>query len=567
LSTLSTGPEAVPRTAPAGLVRRLRPAWSVGYRRDWLGADAVAGLVIWSVVTPQAVAYAQIAGLPPSAGLVAAPGAMLGYALVGNSRVLVVSATTATSAVSAAAVGPVAGGDAARFLTLSAAFALICALVLGCAGALRLGGVSDIVSKPVMTGFLFGLGLTIAVSQLPHLLGVPGGDGDAFRRLWAVLTQLGRVNGWTAAVGLGGIALLLVLRRVARGFPSTLAVLALAIVASVALDLASRGVDVVGDLSSAYPHPVWPSISFRDFVDLLPAAFGVLLVSTEAVGVARGLASADGDRIDANRELVALGSANLLAGLSSGFVQSGGASQTAAAREAGGRSQLASVVAAGLILLTGAFLTPLFEHLPEAALAAIVVVAISGFYRVDELRRFARIRTSAFAYALVALAGVLVLGVLPGLIVAAGLTLIDVVRRLSRPHVGLLARDPASGAWGRADRHPDWRVPDGVAVGRVSGPLLYANATNVKEQVLELVRDARPVPAALVLDLAQSPDLDLQALDTLGELERDLGKRGIELRLADVRTPAVELLRRSGLDRRVRVEPTVDAAVGGPRRP
>ena len=209
-----------------------------------------------------------------------------------------------------------------------------------------------------------------------------------------------------------------------------------------------------------------PDVNADDIVKLITPAFGVLIMSAEAVGVARQLAVKHGYRVDPNRDLMALGAGNLVAGLSSGFVQSGGASQTAAADGAGGRSQLASIICAGLLLLTGAFLAPLFEHLPQATLAAIVIVAIMGFYDVGELRRFAVVRRSALALALVALAGVLVLGVLQGLIVAAGLSLVYVVFRLSRPAVGALGRDPRSGAWGWLERHPDWPAPPGTLVIR-----------------------------------------------------------------------------------------------------
>jgi SulP family sulfate permease len=228
-------------------------------------------------------------------------------------------------------------------------------------------------------------------------------------------------------------------------------------------------------------------------------ALGVLIMSAEAVGVARGLAVKHGYSVDPNRDLEALGASNLLAGLSSGFVQSGGASQTAAADGAGGRSQLATVISAGLLLLTGAFLAPLFENLPEATLAAIVMVAVSGFFDLAELRRFAHVRRSAIVFAGLGLAGVLALGVLQGLVVTAGLSLIYVIKRLSRPSVGTLARDPATGTWGRTDRHEGWGAPDGALVVRSDGLLLYPNANAVKDRVLPRVRStcAPPVAASL----------------------------------------------------------------------
>jgi len=395
-------------------VTRLVPGWVRSYRREWLRADLVAAVVIWSVVTPQAVAYAQIAGLPPEAGLMAAPVAMLGFGLFGTSRQLIVSATTATSAVSAATVGPLADGDVARFAALSAALALVVGVVLVLGGLLRFGAISDLVSKPVMTGFLFGLGMVIAVAQLPGLLGIDPGEGNFFPSLNDFVGELGDVHAATIAVGAGSLAVLIALRRLAPKVPATLVVLVLAIALSALLGLEDDGVDVVGHIPEALPDPAIPHISADDFLQLIAPALGVLVLTAQAVGVARGLAAKHDYRTDANRDLVAMGVSNALAGFSSGFVQSGGASQTAAADGAGGRSQLAGVAAAGLILLTGAFLAPLFADLPQAALAAIVIVAVWSFFDVAELRRFAHVRRSAVVFSGLALLGVLGLGVLAG---------------------------------------------------------------------------------------------------------------------------------------------------------
>jgi high affinity sulfate transporter 1 len=540
---------------------RLVPGWLLGYRREWLAADVVAGVIVWSVVVPQAVAYAQIAGLPPEAGLMAAPGALLAYALLGTSRTLVVSATTATSALSASAVGPLADGDTARYAALSAGLALVAAAALAVAGLLRLGRITDLVSTPVMTGFLFGLGLTVAAAQATKLLGVEDGSGDFVDLFDHLVGELENTEGWTVAVAVVSIAALVALRRYAPRLPGTVIVLVGGIVVSALFDLSAHGVDVVGKLPRAVPEPAWPDVSWADAVDLLPAALGMLIVSAEAIGVSRGIAAADGYQTDPNRDLVALGGSNLLAGLSQGFVQSGGASQTMAAEQAGGKTQVGSLVAGVLIVLTGAFLTGLFRDLPQATLAAIVIVAIAGFFRVGELVRFARLRRSAIALALVALVGVLALGVLPGLLVAAGLSLVLVVQKLSRPSAGVLARDPASGAWARSDRHPDWEAPADVLVARVDGPLFYANAVSVKERLLELVRAREPRPGALVLELAESPDLDVGTLDAVADLAAVLANEGMELRLSSVRVPARGMLERGGLDGRVRIEPTVDAAV------
>ncbi|HWM12648.1 MAG TPA: SulP family inorganic anion transporter [Solirubrobacteraceae bacterium] len=506
--------------------------WLRSYERAWLRPDVIAGVVIWSVVTPQAVAYAQIAGLPPAAGLMAAPVAMAAYALLGTSHQLVVSATTATSAVSAATVGPLAGGDVAQFAVLSAALALVVGIVLALGGLLRFGAVSDLVSKPVMTGFLFGLGLVIALAQLPAVLGVAAGEGNFFPALADVLGELGDVHGATLAVGAVSIAVLVVGKRLAPAVPMTLVVLATAIAVSALAGLEDHGVAVVGDIPSALPDPALPHVSADDFVALIAPALGVLILSAEAVGVARGLAAKHGYQVDPNRDLVAMGASNVLCGLTSGFVQSGGASQTAAADGAGARSQLAALVAAGLLLLTGAFLAPLFADLPQATLAAIVIVAVAGFFDAAELRRAARIRRSAAIFSAVALAGVLALGVLQGLVVAAGLSLVYVVERLSRPAVTVLSHDPL--------------------VVRCDGPLLYPNTNAVREHVLRLARGE----AVVVLDLEVSTELDVQSADMLLELAGSLRRAGSELRLTRVHPLAYDVLRRAGVTDQVSVEAT-----------
>jgi sulfate permease, SulP family len=538
------------------------PAWVSSYDRTWLRPDAVAGLIVWSVVTPQCVAYAKIAGLPPQAGLMAAPPAMIGYALLGGSRSLVVSATTATAAVSATAVATMAHGDAARFAALSAALALVTAAVLVAAGLLRLGGIADLISKPVMTGFLFGLALTIAIGQLPAIFGVASGSGNFIPRLESLIRHLGSTHMLTLVVGVASLALLIVLKRAAPRVPGTLVVLVAAIAISALLHLSQHGVAVIGKLPRALPDPAFPSVSAHDFAALVPAAFGVMLMTTEAVGVARALAGEQHYTIDSNRELIAMGTANALAGLTSGFVQSGGASQTAAADAAGGKSQLTSVIAAGLVLLTGAVLAPLFTDLPEATLSAIVIVAVSGFVRIDELRRFGRVHRTALVLALLALAGVLVLGVLPGLVINATLSLGLVIRHLSRPTVDRLARDPGTGAWGDVDRHAGWRTPDDILVLRISSPVFYASSLYIKEAVLGLVAQAAQPPQIVVLDLSHNSDLDVQSLDTIVELADDLASRGIRLVLAAVRQPVRAVLRRGDALGHVRIEPTLDAATG-----
>jgi MFS superfamily sulfate permease-like transporter len=397
--------------------------------------------------------------------------------------------------------------------------------VLVAAGLLKLGRVMDFVPKPVMTGFLFGLGLVVALGQLPKIFGVPAGAGGSFSQLWDLLGELGGTHGWTLAVGAASVVALVALDRLAPKLPAFLIVLVGSIVLSSLMDLSSRGVDVVGELPDAAPDLALPDVGWGDLVDLLPAALGLMILTAEAAAVSRSIASMQGYAVDVNRDIGAFGGSNLVAGLSSGFVQSGGASQTLAGERAGGKTQLVSIVAAGLILLTGLFLAFLFEDLPQATLAAIVIVAISGFFRVDELRRFARLRRSAVVLALVALAGVLLFGVLPGLLIAVALSLVELLGRLSQPSVTELARDPATDAWGSRERHPSWRTVPGVYAAGVEGPLFYANSEGVKRALLDAVRGADGRPDVLVLDLSRNDEIDVQALDMLDELATELAAR------------------------------------------
>ena len=513
-------------------------------------------------MTPQAVAYAQIAGLPPAAGLIAAPGAMIAYALPGTSRTLVVSATTATSALSAAAVGPLAGGDAAKFAALSAALALVAAALLGGAALLKLGGLTDFVSRPVMTGFLFGLGMLITVGQLPAILGVPAGDGNFFPKVADLLESLGDAHGWTVAVGAASIAGLVALRRLAPALPGTLIVLGLAIVVSALLGLDDKGIDVVGALPDAVPDPSVPDVSLAELGALVPAALGVMIVGAEALGVLprrrgqgrvldrrqpRGLRAR---RLQPPRRV-------LLGVRAVGRVEPdrGGGERR---RPDPARHGIAGL----LVLLTGTFLTGLFEPLPEATLAAIVVVAVASFFDVTELRRIAHVRRSALGFALIALAGLLLLGVLPGLLVAAVLSLALLVKRISRPPLQPLGRDLVSGAWSALERHPALEVVAGVRVVRVEGFLFYADVNTVRERLEALVAAADPRPRVLVLELDQD-DLDMETLDVLAELAAGLRDEGVELRLGAVRSRVRELIGRSGLDASVVAYPTLDGAVAG----
>jgi high affinity sulfate transporter 1 len=514
-----------------GRLARLVPAvdWLAHYRREWLRGDVVAALTTWALVVPQAIAYAQIADLPPQAGLFAAFAGLLGYALLGSSRQLIVSPTSSTAAITAALVAPVAAGDVARFGALAAMLAILVGLVLAVLGLLHLGFVSRFISAGVQAGFMFGLGLTIIVGQVPKLLGVPGGEGDFFPQLGHLLTSLDEVNGWTAAIGIGSLAVLLAAKRVAPTLPAALAVVVAGIAVVALFGLAGHGVEVIGRVEGAVPGLVVPAVGWSDVVALLPGALAIAVIGyAESATVAESLADEHGYTVRPDRELLAIGGANVLAGLFQGFITGGGASQSAANDRAGAQTQLVSLLVSGLTVLTAVALLPLFRDLPQAVLGAIVIGAVAGFLNLPALRRIARLRRDAFLLAMLALAGVLIFGVLGGLLLAVVISILLLLDRQSRPGSTV-------------------RTEPGLLVFRLDAPMLFINAKLVRDQVRELLAAASEPVRIVLVDLRFSHDLDVEDLNVLAALRAELAGRGIELWLGNVRATVHERLRRGGL--------------------
>jgi sulfate permease, SulP family len=542
-------------------------SWLTTYDRRWLRADVLAGLTAWAVLLPQALAYAQIAGLPAQAALFATPLALLGYAAFGTSRQLAVSATSSTAAVSATAVAPIAAGDAGAFLALSAALAILCGGVFVLAGLLRLGALSDFIAKPVLTGFLFGLGLVIAAGQVSKLLGVEDPSGGFFRKLWRLLVHLGDANPTTLILGVSSLLVLVIMKRIAPRVPAALVVVAAGILLTGVFDLADLGVSVVGEVPSSLPTPAVPDIVPGDLAALLPAALGIVLLGyAESISVARGFASEHRYEVRPNQELMALGASNALAGLFQGFVAAGGASQSAASDRAGAKTELFAVVAAALTIFTALVLAPLLGELPNAVLGAIVLNAVIGFMRVDELRRYYRLDRFGLPMALAALVGVLVLGVLPGLLIAVALTIVLLLQRISRPHSAVLGRLPDGSGYGDVKRHPEAQTVPGLLVFRLDAPLFFANVQVLRGRIRTLVSDASPPVTVVLLDIEATSGLDIEGVDALGELREELDQGGAELWLARVRAPVRDMLGRAGLAQSIgeeRIYPSVHHGVAG----
>ncbi|WP_432119610.1 SulP family inorganic anion transporter [Streptomyces sp. bgisy032] len=548
-----------------------------GYRRQWLGRDALAGATVWAILVPEALAYATIAGVSPVVGLYAAPAALVLYAVFGSSRHLVVGPMAATAALSAATVGDVAGGSDARFGALTAALALMVGAGALLAGLLRLGFLADFISEPVLKGFIVGLALTIIAGQLPKLFGVEGGSGDFFEKIWHLVADLGGTSGTTVLVGAGGLVLILGLKRLAPALPGSLIAVALGIAAAAAFDLEDHGVAVVGRIDTGLPPYGFPDVSLDDLGALAAGSVGVLLVAfAEGLGAAKTYAARDHYEIDADRELIGLGAAGLGAGLSSGMVVNGSLSKTAVNRSAGARTQLSGIFVAVLTLVTLLFLTGLFEKLPEAVLAAVVIAAIVELVDVPALVALHRVFTRRlgraygvaarpdFLAAVAALLGVLAFGTLPGLFIGIGASLLLLLYRSSRPVVSELGQLPGDGHFASLERHPEGRRIPGVVVLRVEGGIYFANA----ERIRSLFREAavREGTTAVVLDAETVSFVDVGAVRMLDALARDLGSRGVRLLLArDVGQVRDVLGAADAEDQLRRVYPTVRAAVEAAR--
>ncbi|MGA9872995.1 MAG: SulP family inorganic anion transporter, partial [Rhodococcus sp. (in: high G+C Gram-positive bacteria)] len=415
-----------------------------GYQIGYLRPDLVAGLTVWAVLVPEALAYATIAGVPPVVGLYAAVPALILYAAAGSSRHLVVGPMSATAALSAAIIAPLAAGDSTRAVALTTVLALATGIMGLLAGLVRLGFVASFISEPVLKGFIIGLALTIIVGQVPKLLGIEKGGGNFFEQSWSVMRDLGQADALTALIGGLTLAAVLCVKRWIPLVPGSLLVVLVSIAAVALFDLAERGVEIVGHIDAGLPAIGLPTaIGVSDYLDLVGPAVGVLLIGfAEGLGAAKTYAAKAGYTVDPNRELLGLGAANVGSGLCSGMVVNGSLSKTAVNGAAGAKSQLSGLVVAALTVITLLFLTGLFEQLPEATLAGVVIAAVIELVDTAALVRLYRVWSSRladiygvaaradFLAALAAMLGVLIFDTLPGLVIGIGVSMILLLYRV-----------------------------------------------------------------------------------------------------------------------------------------
>src|SRR5208283_172580 len=456
--------------------------WLPQYQRFNLRADVIAGVALAGLLIPEAMGYAGIAGLPPQAGLYATVFGLLAYAAFGSSRQLVVSPTSASSAILAATVAPLAAADPGKFMVLASAVTLVLGGLFLVAGLFNLGFISDFISKPVLKGFVFGVALSILIKQLPKLIGIVPGKGHAYEQLLHTLRHAGEANLWTLAAGLAALGVLIAVDRWLPRIPGALVVLIGGIAVSRALDLHSHGVHIVGTIPSGLPLPGFPILTWSDWLQAAPAAVGLALVLfAESMGAARTFASKNGYEIDANQELRALGLANAASAIFRGMQVGGGTSGTAANDANGAQSQVSAIAASATVALTLLFLTGWFYHLPETILAGIVIHAVWHLLDYRGVWHFHRIAPTEFRFSLFAIIGVLAFDILDGLVLAVILTLIALMRFLVMPQVVVLGRLRATGEFADIERHPDAEQFPGVLILRVDRIWFFANADGIRD--------------------------------------------------------------------------------------
>ncbi len=552
------------------MIRRIAgPTWLRDYQGEWLRGDLLAGVTVTAYLIPQVMAYAEVAGMPAVTGLWAAVGALLGYALLGSSTQLSVGPESTTALMTAAALGSLATASTTRYADLASAMCLVVAVlcVIGWLGGLAF--LADLLSRPVLVGYMAGVAGLMVVSQVGKLLGFTITADGFLAELGYAARHLDAVHAPTLVLGLVTLTLMLAGSAWRPHAPIALLGMLGATAAVAVLDLRDRGVQVIGEIPAGLPTPGLPHVSAHGVVSLLPAALGLAFVGyTDNILTGRAFGERRGERIDAKLELLALGAANVGSGLMHGFPVSSSGSRTAIGDAVGGRSQLTGVVTVSATVLAVLTLRPLLAAFPTAALGAVVVYAAVRLVDVAEFRRLARFRRSELVIAVATTAAVLVVGVLEGVLVAIGIAVLDLLRRVVRPHAAVEGFVPELSGMHDVDDYPHVSVVPGLMVYRYDSPLFFANAENFRSRASAAVAGS-PIPVVwFVLNTEAVVEVDITAVDALESLRRELAGRGIVFALARMKQELRESLAPTGFLDRVgeeRIFPTLPTAVAAYR--
>jgi SulP family sulfate permease len=519
-----------------------------------LRADLISGTTVFTVLVPSAMAYGQLAGVTPEAGMYAGLVAMIVYAILGSSRHLIVGPEATSALLAAVIVGPIAGAGAEpeRFAFLVAALAALVGVILIAGGLARIGFLADFLPRAVLTGYITGAALLVIQSQLGKLFRIKFESDGFFRSLWELVTRVGETHVPTLLLGVATIAALFVLRRFVPKVPSSLVVLAASIALSAGFGWQDHGIKIVGEVTAGLPSFGLPRVSLVDFEALLPGTASMaLLAFSDAVLTGRSFAARHGYAINANRELIALGAANLGTAVAGAFPVAASGSRTAVNDSTGAKSKLSGAIAAVMMIVFLLFFTPVLVSLPLVVLGAIIIVSSLGMIEIGELVRMYRFRWETFVVAIVTLLGVIVVGIVPGILVAVTMSLFMLIGIISRPNDMHLVRDGDSLEFRPIGDGPLAQIEPGLAVYRLNGLLIFANCGQMKSRVSELIAKSGAAVRALVLDLEMSSTTDLTSLAAIEELHDELSKRGVRLMAVELNTDVRELFRRAGTNQKL----------------
>ena len=533
---------------PAALIDRWVPGVRAArtYKRPWLRSDLIAGLVLAAILVPQGMAYAELAGLPAVTGLYTTIGCLVGYAIFGPSRVLVLGPDSSVSPLIFAAIIPLTTvKDPGTAIALAGMLALIVGLIEIGLGIGKLGFVADLLSSEVQVGYMNGLAITIIVGQLPKLFGFSTDADGFFDELRGFFEHLDDTKTAALLVGLGVLIILLGLPKLTRVVPAVLVAVVAATVVSAIFGLSDE-ISTVGSLPKGFPKPAFPWTQLSDVGPLLIAAVGITLVSlTDTIATSSAFAARRGDEDDPNQEMVGIGAANIAAGFVQGFAVSTSGSRTAVAEQSGAKSQLTGVVGAGVVAILLLFLNGLLSDLPQSALAAVVIAAALSLLNLGALRRYWPVRPSAVVLSVVASLGVILIGVLEGIVIAIALAVLLFFRRNWWPNGAVLGEVEGLDGWHSVEIHEGAREQDGIVVYRWEAPLFFANAGAFRRQIRHLVRERQP--RWIVVQCEAITDVDITAAGMLKQLDEELNAQGVHMAFVELRTRLQQLVQRYGL--------------------
>jgi high affinity sulfate transporter 1 len=526
--------------------------WLRKYDRGFLQADFLAGITLAAYVLPAALGDASLANLPPQAGLYACFFSGLLFWLFCSSRHTVVSVTSAISLLIGASLGQIAGGDTARFEALAAGTALLVAVIAFLAWLVKAGSIVNFISESVMVGFKCGVALILASTQLPKLFGFHGAHGEFWTNSAYFLKHLNETNPTSLTIGLIALAILVLGKVFLKNKPVALFVVIGGIIASSVLALDTRGVAMLGNVPKGLPPLALPAIHWADLNELLPLALACFLLgAVETAAIGRMFTAKHGGRFNANQEFLGISVANLAAGFGRGFPVSGGTSQSVVNEGAGARTPLSSAFATGIILVVVLFFTHLLRTLPQPVLAAVVLVAVAGLFKVSALKELWRSDRKELVVAAAAILGMLCSGMLRGVMIGAFISLVQLLRQASRPHVAFLGRIPGTRRFSDRERHPGNELIAGVLIFRPESGLIYFNVDHVRETIADRARTEKPMPKLVILDLSAAPRVDLQSAHTLAGLADELKAAGVQFQVVEARSSVRDRLRAEGLDERL----------------